>query len=291
LDNKQSDNHLPYYDAKEYWGKRAKRYGSSYEGWKAVCVIGEWEYKNNYLDMLQRRAVFNTIREWRGKNVLDLGCGVGRFALEFARRGAYVTGIDISEEMIKIAKDNFKRAGLSAQFYVAGIDEMPLLDESFDIVTSITVLQHVTDPDMFLRSARSMLRVTKSHGQILLLEYAPTTPARFPTDTHMAGRSCSEYVATFEGLGAVLTEKRGVMIMKLDDWLTKTVHILRSQHGADRRVHEIKRTSTSKIFRLYRISRKFLIKLSMPFDIHLSPLPLFRNLSDLKLLLFQKEVE
>ena len=92
-----------YYDAKEYWEWRAKKYGSSYKGWKAIYRASADKCFYEYADMLDKKAVFSFIQIRPRMKVLDVGCGVGRWCLEFAKRGTDVTGVDISEEMIRIA--------------------------------------------------------------------------------------------------------------------------------------------------------------------------------------------
>lgn len=89
-----------YYNAKEYWEWRARKYGSSYKGWRAIYLISADEHYFKYHDMLEKQLVLNFIQIEPGMNVLDVGCGVGRWCMVFAKKGAYVTGIDISEEMV-----------------------------------------------------------------------------------------------------------------------------------------------------------------------------------------------
>lgn len=78
------------------------------------------------------------------ESVLDLGCGNGRHAMYFARQGLKAAGIDVSEQAIEWAKDWARRESLEIDFRVADIERLPFADQSFDVVVSHGVLDHVT---------------------------------------------------------------------------------------------------------------------------------------------------
>lgn len=71
-----------------------------------------------------------------GQRLLDVGMGPGRHALELARRGLEVVGIDISEEFVALAKARARQGGLTASFYVMDAKDLPF-EEEFDRVISI----------------------------------------------------------------------------------------------------------------------------------------------------------
>jgi len=90
--------------------------------------------------------VFYLLGDIRGKSVLDLGCGTGEVVVPLARRGADVVGIDISPELIALADERVRQAGVSATLRVASAYETGLPDESFDVVCCISVLHHLELP-------------------------------------------------------------------------------------------------------------------------------------------------
>ena len=95
--------------------------------------------------------------------VLDLGCGNGRHAVYFAREGFRASGIDVSEQAIEWAKDWAQREGLEIDFRVAGIEELPYDDDTFDAVVSHGVLDHVLMKTA-RKAAEEVNRVLKPGG-------------------------------------------------------------------------------------------------------------------------------
>lgn len=85
----------------------------------------------------------------RGKRVLDVGCGAGLLAEPLARLGASVTAIDAAGESISVARDHASRRGLAIDYRVGGVEAAA--GERFDLVTSMEVIEHVSDPAAFVR--------------------------------------------------------------------------------------------------------------------------------------------
>jgi 2-polyprenyl-3-methyl-5-hydroxy-6-metoxy-1,4-benzoquinol methylase len=67
---------------------------------------------------------FPEFDRWRGKRVLEIGCGIGTDAVNFARAGANYTGIDLSLESIKLAKQRFEVFELNGEFFEANAEEL-----------------------------------------------------------------------------------------------------------------------------------------------------------------------
>jgi 2-polyprenyl-6-hydroxyphenyl methylase/3-demethylubiquinone-9 3-methyltransferase len=94
----------------------------------------------------------------QGKATLDVGCGGGLLAEEFARLGCHVTGIDPSEPSLQIARAHAAASGVSID-YRAGVGEaLPFPDQSFEIVYCCDVLEHVADLDRVIAEISRVLR-------------------------------------------------------------------------------------------------------------------------------------
>jgi len=97
------------------------------------------------------------------RRVLDLGCGNGRHAIYFAREGFETFGIDISPTAVKWASDWSRREGLSPDFRVGDITNLPYPDAFMDAVVSHGVLDHVP-MRIARRAAEEVYRVLKPGG-------------------------------------------------------------------------------------------------------------------------------
>lgn len=96
-----------------------------------------------------------------GKTALDVGCGGGVLAEEFAAAGFTVTGIDPSENSIKTAENHAKQTGLNIHYETGTAEKLPYPDGSFDVVYCCDVLEHVRDLN---KSIAEISRVLKQGG-------------------------------------------------------------------------------------------------------------------------------
>lgn len=93
----------------------------------------------------------------RGKKTLDLGCGGGILAEEFARLGCRVTGLDPSEPSISVAREHARESGLEIEYRVGVGEEIPFPDGSFEIVYCCDTLEHVADLGMVISEIARVL--------------------------------------------------------------------------------------------------------------------------------------
>ncbi len=98
-----------------------------------------------------------------GKTALDVGCGAGLLCEPLARMGASVTGVDAAPENIEAAMAHAAQSGLSIDYRAGEIAEQGL--GQFDVVTSMEVVEHVTDPAAFIAELAAHL---KPDGLMLL---------------------------------------------------------------------------------------------------------------------------
>src|ERR1044071_444654 len=94
--------------------------------------------------------------KWRGKRVLEIGCGIGTDAVNFARAGADYTAIELSEASLALARQRFNIFGLTGSFYHANADRLTSLIErpGFDLVYSYGVIHHTPDQRAVIEQAR-----------------------------------------------------------------------------------------------------------------------------------------
>jgi ubiquinone/menaquinone biosynthesis C-methylase UbiE len=92
-----------------------------------------------------------------GKKILDIGCGPGVFTERYAQAGADIIGIDFSEQMIRIAKDQFPKI----EFRVADAEQLPFENDTFDLVVGVYVVHHLARPRVVFES---MVRIVFRRG-------------------------------------------------------------------------------------------------------------------------------
>lgn len=105
---------------------------------------------------------------WRDSEVLEVGCGLGTDAINFARRGARYTGVDLTEASIELVRTRFELEGLTANLRVADAEALPFADDSFDLVYSHGVLHHTPDTQ---RAINEVHRVLKPGGTAMVMLY------------------------------------------------------------------------------------------------------------------------
>ena len=79
---------------------------------------------------------------WAGKNVLELGCGIGTDAIRFARSGALVTAVDISARSLRLARQNAVASVADLQFLESNIEQLDEFVGDFDLVYSFGAIHH-----------------------------------------------------------------------------------------------------------------------------------------------------
>lgn len=119
--------------------------------------------------------IWQELRLRPGASLLDAGCGGGQFALAFAALGVQVAAIDLSPEMIRLARENTRhQESLSAISWAIGsIDDLPFPGGSFDAIHARMVLPFVPDIPATLREFR---RVLRAEGRILVSAAGPLSP-------------------------------------------------------------------------------------------------------------------
>jgi ubiquinone/menaquinone biosynthesis C-methylase UbiE len=147
-------------EAEKQWDKRADSwYSSSEEMWESGS-------RKQILPFFKRHVT-------SGVNICDLGCGDGYASSKLAKMGYQVTGVDVSEQMIRKAKD--RANGTSAHFLKADISEVPVEAASFEAVMAINSLEWTENP---LKALHEMKRIVKKDGHLCIALLGPTAMPR-----------------------------------------------------------------------------------------------------------------
>lgn len=111
-----------------------------------------------------------------GKTIVDVGCGGGILAEALAGKGARVTGIDMAEQSLKVARLHLHESGLEVDYQLVTVEAFAEQNPaSFDIVTCLEMLEHVPDPASVITAASRLLKP----GGILFLSTINRNPKAF----------------------------------------------------------------------------------------------------------------
>ncbi|HET7290919.1 MAG TPA: class I SAM-dependent methyltransferase [Vicinamibacteria bacterium] len=136
----------------------------------------ETEGSAAYFERLERErderepfiASFARFAERRGRRVLEVGVGAGTDFVRFARAGAALTGVDLTQHAVDLALRRLEREGLAADVRQADAERLPFPDENFDFVYSWGVIHHTSDP---AAAAREIVRVLAPGGETCVMVY------------------------------------------------------------------------------------------------------------------------
>jgi 2-polyprenyl-3-methyl-5-hydroxy-6-metoxy-1,4-benzoquinol methylase len=136
-----------------------------YDAWHQQ--VTDYELFRKELQHPWHITVAKLLPDLRGRNVLEIGCGRGNFAIWLASRfpKARVTAIDFSMAAIQIAKSRARDAAVNVSFAVESAEYLSFRDRSFDYVISCECMEHVAEPK---RMAKEIFRVLQPGGRFVL---------------------------------------------------------------------------------------------------------------------------
>jgi demethylmenaquinone methyltransferase/2-methoxy-6-polyprenyl-1,4-benzoquinol methylase len=130
------------------------------------------------VDRCWRARAARCLDKGERQRVLDVACGTGDFAITIARRGAgRVTGVDISEKMLDVAREkaHAKRLDGRVTFQRGDAENLQFPDEAFD---AVTVAFGARNFERLEQALAELARVTRPGGRLVILEFS--VPGRFP---------------------------------------------------------------------------------------------------------------
>jgi ubiquinone/menaquinone biosynthesis C-methylase UbiE len=141
--------------------------------WDATAPEGTREY----YDQIEARRYelepfihrYADFASTRAKRVLEIGVGMGTDHVQFARAGAELHGVDLTERGVELVGRRLEHEGLSSELRVADAERLPFQDASFDVVYSWGVLHHTPDTP---RAFGEALRVLRPGGRLCAMVYS-----------------------------------------------------------------------------------------------------------------------
>jgi SAM-dependent methyltransferase len=143
-------------DVREYWNRHIHDLEISKATPGSAAFFADLDqYHFEKLHHLLRLVRFE---DYRGKRVLDVGCGAGTDLVRFARAGAHVSGVDLSAAAVALARQNVAHQGLEADLREADGEHLPYEDDTFDLVFAHGVVQYTPGDTALVQECRRVLR-------------------------------------------------------------------------------------------------------------------------------------
>ena len=150
-----------------------QKYSQMSRSQKGLAGAGEWETLKKMLP------------DFKGKRVLDLGCGYGWHCIYAMEHGASsVVGVDISHKMLEVAKE--KTHFPQVEYKCCAIEDVEFPEESFDVILSSLAIHYVADYEILVKK---IYRILKSGGKLVFTVEHPVFTAYGTQDWH--------YICTF----------------------------------------------------------------------------------------------
>jgi ubiquinone/menaquinone biosynthesis C-methylase UbiE len=138
-------------EVENYWDSRPCNIKHSNAELGTIEYFNEVERRKYFVE--PHIVDFAKFNNWIGKQVLEVGCGIGTDAVNFARNGAIYTGIELSNESLELAKKRFEIFNLTGTFLKCNAEELDkvLGNIKYDLVYSFGVLHHTPNLDLALK--------------------------------------------------------------------------------------------------------------------------------------------
>ncbi|MDT7896455.1 MAG: hypothetical protein YPKNTGVA_000264 [Candidatus Fervidibacter sp.] len=151
---------VPIERVKEFWDRRPCNIRHSPKPVGTREYFDEVEARKYFVEPHIPR--FAEFPRWKGKKVLEIGCGIGTDTINFARHGAWVTAVELSERSLEIAQKRAEVYGLSdrIRFYLGNAEELSRFVpvEPYDLIYSFGVIHHTPHPERVITEMRHYAR-------------------------------------------------------------------------------------------------------------------------------------
>jgi len=208
--NQKNEEKREYRTAKQQYSQWAKKYDET----------------NNLLIVLEEKEIkdFIDFKNLKNKNILDFGCGTGRYSIPFAKRGANVMAIDLTPAMIRRAKEKAKQEKVLEKIKFKQSDLLKYVPEKkFDLIISMLVQDHIKN---LTKSVEVIDKASKIGTEIIISNVHPEA-LRKDVDkktgqaqgylvegykTEQYWHSIGEYIKLFREKGFFLTQIKDLIV-------------------------------------------------------------------------------
>jgi ubiquinone/menaquinone biosynthesis C-methylase UbiE len=156
-------------DVRDYWNRRPCNIRHSQKPVGSREYFDEVETRKYFVE--PHIPGFADFPRWKGKSVLEVGCGIGTDATNFARQGADYTGLELSQASLELAQKRFEVFGVRGKFHCGNAEQLSQIvpQAHFDLVYSFGVIHHTPNQRAVFEQIR---RVIKPSGELRFMVYA-----------------------------------------------------------------------------------------------------------------------
>jgi SAM-dependent methyltransferase len=171
MDPSQSFADVPIDAVRAFWNTQPCNIRHSPKSVGTRAYFDDVEHRKYFVE--SHIPEFADFPRWAGKRVLEIGCGIGTDTVNFARAGAEVTAVDLSDASADLTRRRLEVYGLAdrATIHVGNAEDLPsiLPPQTFDLVYSFGVIHHSPDPRRIVQHAR---RYMTPDSELRLMVYA-----------------------------------------------------------------------------------------------------------------------
>lgn len=144
-------------NVKEFWDNRPCNIRHSHRPIGSKEYFDEVEQKKFFVE--SHILSFTDFSQWKNKTVLEIGCGIGTAAINFAKHGAIYTGVELSEESLKLTKQRFNVYEQQGKFYSGNAEQLSdfLPEQKFDLIYSFGVIHHTLNPKQVINEMKKFM--------------------------------------------------------------------------------------------------------------------------------------
>jgi len=145
-------------DVRRYWDRRPCNLKHSASPVGTIKYFDEVEERKYFVE--PHIPLFAQFDRWKGKKVLELGCGIGTDSINFVKAGADLTIVELSKESLNLCKKRFDAYGLRARFINGNAEELGSLlgVEKFDLIYSFGVIHHTPYPQKIIHEIKKFCK-------------------------------------------------------------------------------------------------------------------------------------
>jgi SAM-dependent methyltransferase len=197
---------------KEYWNNQPCNINHSKKDFLSKEYFDEVEKKKYFVEY--HIPKFAEFEKYKGKRVLEIGCGIGTDSVNFARHCNEYVGLELSDVSLDITKKRFEVYGLDGTFYnINAEDDLSFLGQ-FDLIYSFGVIHHSPNPQKIIDNVYKLL---KPGGEFKFMVYAENSWKKFMIDSKLdqfeAQSNCPcAFTYTFSDIQFMLNKFKDIKI-------------------------------------------------------------------------------